>query len=160
MSYFELLVRHAHAYLKEDGIVLNFAGYNETIVQYAKLQEHETDKAWELAKDLNAWSEYFSSVSNMLQKTFLDAETDKNSTEAIASFQADNEKVANGNRLSDKDERVIYARKKRNALKALYEELDAKVKFLERAHYHCKSTYEIAMKQDLSSKFTDKRSVS
>lgn len=154
-SYFELLVLIANDYLKEDGIKLNFQGYKETIVEYANLKEHETEKAWRLAKDLNTWSEYFSSVANLIQKTYLDAETDKQSAQSIASFDADPNKVANGDRLSNKDTRVISARKKRNALKSLYEELEAKVKFLERAHYHCKSTYEIISKQKTYEKPND-----
>lgn len=141
-NYFQILVRSASKYLKEKGIELNFKGYTETIIEYTNLQEHEVDKAWRLSQELNAWAEYFSSLANLVQKLYLDAETEKDEIKSIASFHADEKTVSNGNRLSNKDPQVVAARKKRNALKALYEELDAKVQFLIRAHYHCKTTYE------------------
>lgn len=146
MNYFQDLVTKAYQYLKEDGITLSFEGYTETILEYSNLKESDKEKAWELARDLNAWSEYFSSLANLLQKEYLDAMTDKQSTQALASFKADQKKVANGDRLSNKDPDVIFIRKKRNVLKALYDELEAKVKFLERAHYHCKATYDWSQK--------------
>ncbi|MDF2879472.1 MAG: hypothetical protein K0R54_29 [Clostridiaceae bacterium] len=144
ISYFEKLVRLSSEYLREDGINLSFAGYTETLVDYANLEETDITKAWNLIKDLNAWSEYFSSISNLIQKVYLDSETDKIEVQAIASIEADSVKVANGERLSNKDSKVIRARKKRNTLKAFYDELEAKIRFLERAYYHCKSTCEWA----------------
>lgn len=146
MGYFEKLVRYALDYLKEDGIVLNFKGYTDTLKKYSSLQEEESDKAWELTKELNAWSEYFSSLSNLIQKLYLDSDTDKIEVQAIASLEADAVKVANGERLANKDKAVVNARKKRNTLKAFYDELESKIRFLERAYYHCKSTCEWASK--------------
>jgi hypothetical protein len=146
MSYFEMLVRMANEYLKKEGISMNFAGYTETLMEYANLEENELDKAWRLTKELNAWSEYFASIANLIQKVYLDAETKKIEIQATCSINADPNKVANGDRLANKDPKVIEARKKRNVLKALYDELEAKIKFLERAYYHCKSTCEWANK--------------
>lgn len=145
-NYFQLLVRMASEYLKEDGIQLNFQGYTETLIEYASLKENEAEKAWNLAQELNAWAEYMSSIANLVQKLYLDAETEKNEIKSIASVEADKNKVANGDRLSNQDPKVVMARKKRNTLKAFYEELESKVKFLERAHYHCKATYENKMR--------------
>lgn len=147
MSYFEKLVRLANEYVKEDGIQLNFAGYTETLVEYANLKEIDAKKAWTLAKELNTWAEYFSSIANLIQKMYLDSETDTKSTKATASVLADDKKVANGDRLANRDPNVVKARQKRNLMKAFYEELEAKVKFLERGHYHCKATYELSMRQ-------------
>ncbi|WPS85451.1 hypothetical protein SMD22_02130 (plasmid) [Brevibacillus halotolerans] len=145
-SYFQLLARWSSNYLKNDGIQLNFKGYEETLLEYANLNENEINKAWKLAKELNTWAEYFSSIANLIQKLYLDAETEKNEVKSLASYQADDKKVANGDRLSNKDEKVVTVRKKRNTLKAFHEELEAKVKFLERAHYHCKATYDAQVK--------------
>lgn len=141
-NYFQVLARWAGDYVKKDGIQLNFKGYQETLLEYANLSEHELDKAWRLAKELNTWAEYFSSVANLIQKMYLDSEAEKNEVKSMASFAADDKKVANGDRLSNKDPKVVDARKKRNTLKSFHEELEAKVKFLERAHYHCKATYD------------------
>jgi len=149
-TYFDILVQLARQYVEKDGIQLDFSGYKETLMEYANLKEQDKKRAWVLARDLNAWAEYFSSLANLIQKLYLDAETDKISAQAIASYEADPRKVANGDRLSNKNPQVIEARKKRNILKALYDELEAKVKFLERAHYHCKITYELASRYQTS----------
>ncbi|WCF11380.1 hypothetical protein NDS46_30955 (plasmid) [Paenibacillus thiaminolyticus] len=145
-NYFEVLARWASEYVKKDGIMLNFKGYKETLLDYANVNEDELDKLWKLAKELNTWAEYFSSIANLIQKLYLDAETEKNERKSMASVEADEKKVANGDRLSNKDARVVEARKKRNTLKSFHEELEAKVKFLERAHYHCKATYDAKTK--------------
>lgn len=150
MSYFEMLSRMTMIYLKRDGINLNFSGYTETLIEYANMEEKEIEKAWRLTKELNAWSEYFSSIANLIQKVYLDAETDKIEIQATSSIDADAVKVANGERLSNKDPRVIGARKRRNTLKAFHDELEAKIKFLERAYYHCKATCEWANKSNPS----------
>ncbi|WCK57718.1 hypothetical protein PP175_27155 (plasmid) [Aneurinibacillus sp. Ricciae_BoGa-3] len=146
MSYFKALSLMAREYLKADGITLNFQGYTETIIDYANMQENDIHTAWRLTKELNAWSEYFASISNLIQKFYLDAETDKIEIQATASIKADAVKVANGERLSNKDSHVIQARKKRNCLKAFYDELESKIKFLERGYYHCKATCDWANK--------------
>lgn len=144
INYFEKLIEISSEYLEKDGIKLSFDGYRETLDDYTTLKEDDTSKAWSLIKELNSWSEYFSSVANLIQKLYLDSETDKIETQAIASIEADATKVANGERLSNKDPKVINARKKRNTLKSLHSELESKIKFLERAYYHCKSTCEWA----------------
>lgn len=146
ISYFEQLARLASDCLKKDGINLSFAGYTETLIEYANLKETELDKAWRLTKELNAWSEYFSSISNLIQKYYLDAETLKMEMQATSSIEADAVKVSNGDRLANKDGRVISARTKRNTLKSFHDELESKIKFLERAYYHCKATCEWANK--------------
>lgn len=141
-DYFQHLTEMVKPNFEEVGIKLNFSGYKETILEYASLKDSDTDKAWQLARDLNMWSEYFSDISNITQKLLLDSETTKIEQIAISSFESDNVKVANGDRLANKDERVVNARRIRNAFKSFFSELEAKVDFLERAYYHCKNTCE------------------
>lgn len=150
VNYFQLLCSMVKPYLQEDGISLNFEGYIETISEYTSLTEEQIDKAWKLTKELNTWSEYFSDIANLIQKLYLDSETDKIEKQATASILCDATKVANGDRLSNKDPEVIKSRKKRNVLKAFYDELVAKIEFLNRAHYHCKATYELSKKNTLN----------
>lgn len=140
MDYFEHLVEMVKPYFNELGISLNFSGYKETIEKYSDLKDDDTKLAWRLSRDLNMWSEYFSDLSNTVNKLLLDSETDKIEQLAVSSYEADSTKVANGDRLANKDMRVVSVRKKRNAFKAFYQELDTKTKFLERAYYHCKAT--------------------
>ena len=146
ISYFDKLVEYVSNYLKEDDIYLSFDGYTETILEYNNLKENDFSRAWELTKKINAWTEYFSSISNLIQKLYLDSETTKIETQAIASFSSDSIKVANGDRLANKDSSVVNARKKRNTLKSFYDELESKIKFMERAYYHCKATCDWATK--------------
>ena len=149
-NYFQMLCMLAKPYLDEDGISLNFEGYSNTIEEYTNLSDFELEKAWGLAKDLNAWSEYLSDVANLIQKMYLDSETAKLAKQAESSILNDATKVANGDRLSNKDEVVIRSRKKRNALKSFYDELTGKIDFLNRAYYHCKSTYDLSKRMPVN----------
>ena len=153
LSYFEHLTLIVHdllsseGLLEKDGLKLNIKGYTETVEEYKNLEENNLDAVWQLAKDLNAWSDYLSSMANLIQKYYLDSETEKAQMLSVVSINADHERVSNGKRIADQDKKVVSVRKKRNVLQSYYNELESKVKFLERAHYHCKSTYDSAMKK-------------
>ena len=142
ISYFEKLIMLCSEHLKEDGIVLNFSGYKETIEEYSNLEEADIETAWKLTKELNAWSEYFSEIANLIQVKYLDSETDKIEMQSLKSIEHSDKTVSAGDRYANTTKEVIYTRKKRNALKSLHEELNAKIRFLERGYYHCKSTCE------------------
>lgn len=152
ISYFTYLVNSVSSIFEEHGISLNFEGYEDTVEEYRKLNYDEFNKTWELAQQLNAWSEYMASIRSNARKLLQDAETDKLSTIATASVIADSAKVANGDRLANKDENVIGIRRRRNAIEAFCDELDAKISFLERAHYFCKSTCEWQHKASLANR--------
>lgn len=141
-TYFELLARKVMPILKEDGIPLTFEGYSQTLIDYREMKLENTKIAWEIARDLNAWSDYFSELANLIQKLYLDSETIKNEIISLSSIESDATKVANGNRLANKDKRVVNARMRRNLLKAFHSELESKVEFLKRGHYHAKATSE------------------
>ena len=143
-SYFEKICELAKEYLEEDTIILNFDGYEQTVEEYKSLSEEDISTAWKLTKELNAWSEYFSDISNLIQKKYLDSETEKMEIQAIKSIEHNEKSVSAGDRHANTDPIVIQKRKKRNILKSLYDELTSKIKFLERAYYHCKSTCEWA----------------
>ena len=142
MTYFDFLVNSVKDIFLEHGLELRFDGYDETIQTYKELKRNDLDGAWKLAQELNAWSEYLSSIRSNARKMLQDTETEKLSIIATASILADNSKVANGDRLANKDEAVIAVRRRRNAIEAFADELDAKISFLERAHYFCKTTCE------------------
>ena len=147
ISYFQKLYLLSLEYLKADEIELNFDGYVDTVIEYANLKELETNRAWELAQDLNLWADRFSEIYNLIQKFYLDSETSKIEAQAISSISSDAVKVSNGDRLSNKDPLVVSARNKRNTLKSFCDELEHKIKFLEMAHYHCKTAYDVANRQ-------------
>jgi len=143
LTYFQFLALNVKDYLYEYGIILDFSGLQDTLKKYENMEEDNLEYIWELLKELNAWTDYFSSLANLVQKIYLDSETEKLEIQAIVSIREDPKKVANGDRLANKDAEVVKIRKKRNALKAFYDELVNKVEFLNRAYYHCKITYEI-----------------
>lgn len=140
MDYFDYLVTMVAPYFNEFKIPLDFTGYKELVDVYGNLTNNNTELAWKLSKEINIWSEYISDLSNLTQKLFLDSETDKIEQFSIASYQADKIKVANGERLANKDIAVVSVRKRRNSFKAFSLALESKNKFLERAYHHCKST--------------------
>lgn len=142
-DYFGFLARTVKPIVKKYDMTLNFAGWQDTKLDYANLKDGDVKLAWKVMEEMNLWADYFSSCTNTIQKLFLDSETEKIEIQAIASNEADNVKVANGERLANKDHRVVTARKDRNGLKALYEDLQAKVKFCERCHYQAKSMYDV-----------------
>ena len=140
-SYLERLSEIAEPYLKLYKINLNLSGYSTTCKEYFELKQTETEKAWKLAQELNAWSQYISSYANIIQDIYLDSETEKISVQSEKSIEH-SDKVAAGDRYANTQSAVIQARKKRNCLKALYDAMVAEVNFLERAFYACKSTSE------------------
>lgn len=140
IDYFDKLIKAVHIYYPE--LTLCFDGYTETIEEYKHFNQSDTEMAWKLAKELNAWSEYFSDLANLVQQLYLDAETDKLCKQSTQSINYSEKNVSAGDRSANIQPDVVEARKKRNALKSFYDELLAKVKFLERCYYHCKTTYE------------------
>lgn len=147
-TFFKLLTIYVkNEFQHEEHWKFSFHGYIELITRYKNLQEHEYEEAWALAKELNAWAEYFSELTNFVQKAYLDSQTIKIQEQAKVSIAANEKVVAKGDRYANKDPLVVQARKRRNLLKAFYEELQSKTRFLERCYYHCKMTYEMNIKQ-------------
>lgn len=144
MTYFAYLCSMSLGFLKEKNITLNFKGYTETVEEYHELELHEVDKAWKLAKELNAWTEYFGDILNVVRKMYMDADSERTERHSMVSISRDSLSVSNGDRQANVETEVVLAKRKRNTLKALTEELEDKIKFLERAHYHCKSVYELS----------------
>lgn len=142
VSYLEKLAEISEPYLQEYDIALNLSGYAETCQRYFSLKLDEVEKAWELARELNAWSQYIANYANLIQDLFLDAETEKLSVMSQKSIDFSEKTVASGDRYANTQNEVINARKKRNALKALYDAMVAETEFLERGYYSCKSTAE------------------
>lgn len=142
MDYFDALILQVKDIYEEAELPLDFTGYEETISQFTVLEHDNFEISYELAQELLAWNDYINNLKSLTKKLLLDAETDKISEIAQASIKADSNKVANGERLANKDSNVINARKKRNSLEAFYDLLEAKSLLLNQAFYFCKSTCE------------------
>ena len=149
ISYFESLIEVVRPIFESEGIALNFQGYNELIKDLNSLESEEFDKSWRLARETNAWSEYISDLLGNAKRVLKNAESEKIATLAKASNDADKDKVSNGDRLASKDDRVIAIRIKRNNLEAFVWTLTAKIDFLNRSHYFCKTTCGWTKKLDM-----------
>ena len=135
-TYFQLLCEEASKYT--GNIPLDFTGYESLIDAYVASSDNDNDTNYELSKAFNAWFEYFSEIANVIQNKFLDAETDKLKTVSEKSILHSDKNVSAGDRKANTDSDVIIARKRRNALKSLYDALVARQDFCEKAFYQCK----------------------
>jgi hypothetical protein len=135
-NYFDALCQIASKYLD---IPLCFDGYDEVVEKYQNASVNNRDENWELAKQLNAWSEYCSTIANYIQNQFLDAETEKIQIHSVKSIGFSEKNVSAGERFANTDEEVVKSRLKRNALKSLYDSLIARKDFLDKAFYQCKN---------------------
>lgn len=148
-DYFDKLIEEIEPYFTKNGLGLKFEGYKDTVQAYSDLKSSDLDKCWELSRDFNMWGEYFSDLKALVEKLFLDAETEKKKEYATASLAEDSKKVANGDRLANKNPTVIALRRDRNLLQAFITSLTAKIDFCYKCHHHCKNTFSIE-KQILS----------
>jgi hypothetical protein len=135
-SYFDVLCRDAQKHLPD--IRLNFEGYSELIDEYVVLSDLDTEKNYEMSKAFNAWFEYFTEITNVIQNRYLDAETEKLQIMSEKSILASEKNVSAGDRRANTDPDVIIARKRRNVLKSLYDALSSQQEFCEKAFYQCK----------------------
>jgi hypothetical protein len=135
-TYFDVLCANAQPYMPNTP--LNFEGYNELVDAYVVLSDLDTHANYRMAVDFNAWFEYIANIANVVQNAYLDAETEKLQTVSTSSLNASEKSVAAGDRKANTDPEVIIARKKRNALKSLYDALIARQEFCEKAFYQCK----------------------
>lgn len=138
-TYFDILCFEAKKYLPE--INLSFDGYQDTINKYKAIREDDKTGNYKLSLELNSWSEYFSDVANYIQNQYLDAETEKLQVQSLKSIESSSTSVSAGDRQANASSEVILSRKKRNALKALYDALIAKQSFTDKAFYQCKNNY-------------------
>jgi hypothetical protein len=150
IGYFSILKDKADECLREEGLSLDFNGYDELINNYSNLKENEKDKAWQMALEINAWIEYVSNITTVLESIYMNSETEKLRIQSQTSIDYDSKNVSRGNRYANSCEEVVRQREKRNTLKALYDNLLLKKDFLEKAYYHCKMTYELGVKKETS----------
>ena len=126
MDYFDAIILEVEDIYREANLPLDFTGYLETINNFTELAFDDFETSYQLAEELFAWSDYVNNLKGLTKKLLLDAETEKITEIAKASVKA--------------DDNVILARKKRNALEAFYDLLEAKSNLLNQAFYFCKST--------------------
>ena len=135
-SYFDMLCADAQKYIPE--VPLVFDGYEELLDKYVTLSDLDSNANFEKSKEFQAWFDYISGLANRIQNAFLDAETDKLQVFSQKSLDSSEKNVSAGDRKANTEPEVIMVRKKRNALKSLYDALVARQDFCEKAFYQCK----------------------
>lgn len=139
-QYFNYMIETANSL--DLGFSLDFTGYEALIESLKSFKYEDTKRAWEISQECNAWCEYIADLKAIIQQKLADAETDKKEIIADASSRADDKKVANGDRLANKDPEVVKIRKYRNFLEALLQLLEDKHQFLVQSHYFTRMTCE------------------
>lgn len=142
-DYFDRLIEEVSPYFTTRHLSLKFDGYKATVEEYSNLKSSDLEKCWELSRDFNMWGEYFSDLKSLVEKLFLDTETEKKKEYATASIVEDSKKVANGDRLANKNPVVIALRRDRNLLQAFISALTSKIDYCYKCHHHCKNTFSI-----------------
>ena len=150
-DYFDIIVENVANYFDTDSINIDLTGYKETVIEYGDLKFNNAEELLVLSRDFNMWGEYFSNLKSLTEKMYLNAETEKKKEFASASISEDAGKVANGDRLANKNSDVVAIRRKRNELKAFLDSLDSKIDFCYKAHHHCKDVLKW-LQGDLNSK--------
>ena len=131
-----MLCADAQKYIPE--VPLVFDGYEELLDKYVTLSDLDSNANFEMSKEFQAWFDYISGLANRIQNAFLDAETDKLQVFSQKSLDSSEKNVSAGDRKANTEPEVIMVRKKRNALKSLYDALVARQDFCEKAFYQCK----------------------
>lgn len=139
-DYFDKLLEDIIPYFSGKTITLQFDGYKQTVKDYSALVPTDINKCWELSRDFNMWGEYFSDLKALAEKLYLDVETDKKKEYSLASIKEDANKVANGDRLANKNPTVVALRRDRNLLQSFITALTSKIDYCYKCHHHCKAT--------------------
>lgn len=142
-SYFDFLKSQVAPDFEKQNIngkhfELNFDGLNELLELYNQINYEDIELCIRFSRSFNLWAMYISAVRGITKKFWLDATTERIKQTAIASKNADEKSVANGDRCANKDEKVVNARRTENSFEAFYHSLKQLEDFIIRCHYEVK----------------------
>lgn len=149
-SYFDFLKEKVSIDFEQQSstdrkIVLNFEGLNELLDLYNEIDYDDIVQCISFSKSFNLWAMYVGSIKSITKKYWQDAKTIRIEKTAIASKNADEKSVANGDRCANKDATVIAARNRENSFDCFYETLTELEDFLIRCHYEVKLFCELSV---------------
>lgn len=135
---------------------LNFEGLNELLELYNDIDFDDTALCVKFSRSFNLWAMYVSSIKGASKKFWLDSSSLRIAQTAIASKNADEKSVANGDRCANKDQNVINARCSENSFESFHNALGELEEFLIRCHYEVKLFCELkASNSDSQISLTD-----
>ena len=129
-------------------VELNFEGLNELLDMYNHINYEDAALCITFSKAFNLWAMYVASIKTITKKFWQDAKTIRIEQTAIASKNADEKSVANGDRCANKDKAVIDARNRENSFESFYSILSELEDFLIRCHYEVKLFCELNIDSD------------
>lgn len=141
---FDLFVQELAPTYEEFGVILDFTRCNELMDIYRGLTPFDGERSEYLTHNFISCQDTLIGYLAIAQKLMLDAQTTEREVEAEISVKEDVRSVANGERLANKHERVVAARRDSNLLISFHEGLRMKLDNLKQAHYACKQAWEIA----------------
>lgn len=109
-------------FLKENGIVLNFAGYTSTVRNYFNLDDSNVRGLFKMTKEAILWKDYLSDTYTAL-KFLLD------------------ELIAFGNSLEHETNEYVKNTKTIADLKILSEYIYSRIALFDNIYWHCKKLY-------------------
>ena len=126
-------------------IVLNFEGLNQLLEMYNDINFEDAALCVNFSKAFNLWAMYVGSIKSITKKFWQDSKAIRIEQTAIASKNADEKSVANGDRCANKDQAVINARYRENSFESFYGSLSELEEFLIRCHYEVKLFCELSI---------------
>ena len=142
-SYFNFLKEQVKEDFEKQNIngkhfELNFEGLDELFELYSQMDYEDVELCIKFSRSFNLWAMYISCLRSITKKFWLDETTYRIKQTAIASKNADEKSVANGDRCANKDENVVKARRSENSFESFYHSLKQMEEFIKRCHYEVK----------------------
>jgi len=108
LGQFQLVSKEIYPYLiKEEGIVLNYSGYSETLLKGKRIETLEFDEMFIYIKELSAWIDYLNEVVCVINKLSLRYENRELYLLSFVDTKRENKKI---NRLleeNDKNKKLV-----------------------------------------------------
>jgi hypothetical protein len=129
---FQDMAKRINFYLKEESQNLDFKGYNETVIRYFRLQEHDLYEIFQVMTECNLWSNYMLDVENFIQMKKLELDVEKDRLTALLDKKIPDENVDNA---------LKVAKYKAKEFAIFYKQVMAQKGFFEKSFWHCYRLY-------------------
>lgn len=131
--------------LPDKKVELNFEGLNQLLDMYNNINYGDAASCVAFSKAFNLWAIYIASIKSITKKFWQDSKTIRIQQTSIASKNADEKSVANGDRCANKDKIVIDSRNRENSFESFYGILSELEEFIIRCHYEIKLFCELSI---------------
>ena len=130
---FEPLAKRINRHLKRDGIVLNFLGYRDTILEYFRIIDNHLGEVFDMTIECNLWFQYFSDLEGLIQYKKLDLDLDLDILKASHDGKTPN---------NEAEPKIEELRLKILDFTAFLAQIEVQKHFFSRAAYQCAKLYD------------------